>query len=292
MSPLCQSSVISGEQVFREIDSIESKYFEFDSMRRVDTLLVTSVSPSAFSMLQRKRAARGRKFRYNWYDEDSRRLLVSLNTAAHVRLHLWLYDGVWDALRDMGIRHGWTSIGATIYFHGGLSSGEAPGHSTVVHDSGGGSSGEPESSGGPRPQRCGPGEFPTLVVESGCCRPLSIMQAKARWWFKISNHDVKLVLLAKYDQRQDMITIEEWEEIPREPREGATTTRWGPEGVPSCQQVVTITKTSENPSVYQISGDLVLSFQPLCLREPREGERDVVIHADDLQDYAKMVWGK
>ncbi|KAL6833170.1 hypothetical protein J3E69DRAFT_362254 [Trichoderma sp. SZMC 28015] len=82
---------ISGQQLFRAIDSIESRSHEMDSRGEVDTLLVTSVSPDTFGMLERKREARGRKFRFNWYDEDSRRLLVYLNTGAHVQLHIWLY---------------------------------------------------------------------------------------------------------------------------------------------------------------------------------------------------------
>ncbi|KAL7930824.1 hypothetical protein V8C35DRAFT_311440 [Trichoderma chlorosporum] len=285
---------ISGDQLFRDIDSIMDESFEVDSVERVDALLVTGVSPAAFAMLERKREARGRKFRFNWYDERSRRLLVCLNTPAHVQLHAWLYyDGIHYALRDMGISsRGWCPKGATIFFHGGLSSGEEGGSTSVGPSNGEGSSGEPDSSGGPYPQRILFRAFPTIVIEAGCSRPLSNMQAKARWWFRVSNHDVKIVLLAKLYHSRQTIVIEKWQEKPRESREGATTTRWGSEGVPFCQQTVTITRTSVNPPVYQISADLVLSFQLLCLRDPRERERDVVISADDLQDYAKDVWGE
>ncbi|KAL7909776.1 hypothetical protein GGI35DRAFT_493548 [Trichoderma velutinum] len=216
-------------------------------------------------MLERKREARGRKFRLNWYDESSRRLLVCLNTAAHVQLHIWLYYKIMPALWDMGINDDWNTMGATSFYHGGLPSGEELRDNSVSHGSGGGSSGEPDSSGGLWPERRGPGAFPTLVIEAGCTRSLSIMQAKARWWFKISNHDVKIVLLAKLYPGRQMVVVEKWEERPREIREGAATTRWGSEPAPS-------------------SSDS-------CLRDPGEGERDVVISADRLQDYTEMVWG-
>ncbi|KAL5089445.1 hypothetical protein Trisim1_005722 [Trichoderma cf. simile WF8] len=282
---------ISGQQLFRAIDSIEFNSHETDSRGEVDTLLVTNVSPDTFGMLERKREARGRKFRFNWYDEDSRRLLVCLNTGAHVQLHIWLYMEIIHNLFAMGLGDAWKPMGATSFYHGGLSSGEELGNTSVGHgNNGGGSSGEPDSSGGPRPERRGRGAFPTLVVEAGCTRSLAIMQAKAKWWFKISSHDVKIVLLAKFYSGRQMIVIEKWEERPRGIREGAATTRWGSEGVPSCQQVVTITKTSDEPIAYQISGDLVLSFQLLFLRDTGEGERDVVISAERLQDYAEMVW--
>lgn len=248
------------------------------------------MSPDTFGMLERKREARGRKLRFNWYDEDSQRLLVCLNTGAHVQLHIWLYMEIITILWDMNRRDIWRSMFATSFYHGGLSSGEDIGNTSVGHGNGGGSSGEPDSSGGPRPERRGRGLFPTLVIEAGCTRSLEIMQAKAKWWFKISNHDVKIVLLAKFYPRRQVIVVEQWEERPREIRKGAATTRWGSEVVPFCQQVVTITKTGDDPVAYQISDDLVLSFRLLFLRDPGEGERDVVISADRLQDYADMVW--
>ncbi|PNP58062.1 hypothetical protein THARTR1_02220 [Trichoderma harzianum] len=309
---------ISGEQLFREIDSIQSASWGIESRRRVDTLLVTSVfetnsppccrallytnltlffshrvgvSPAALDMLERKRETRGRKFRFNWYDEDSRRLLVCLNTGAHVQLHIWLYCEIIYALWRMGLDDNWNTMGATSFYHGSLNSDEELGNTRFSHGNGGGSSGEPDSSGGPWPERRGRGAFPTLVIEAGCTRSLAIMQAKAKWWFKISNHDVKIVLLAKFYPGQQMTVVEKWEERPREIRKGAATTRWGSEGVPSCQQVVTITKTNDDPLAYHISGDLVLSFRLLFLRDPGEGERDVVISTDRLQGYAEMVWG-
>ncbi|KAK3349496.1 hypothetical protein B0T25DRAFT_548271 [Lasiosphaeria hispida] len=45
-----------------------------------------------------------------------------------------------------------------------------------------------------------------------------------RWWFQTSNHDVKIVLLAKFDRRQYRILLEKWEEEISRPQ-GAITRR-------------------------------------------------------------------
>jgi hypothetical protein len=220
-------------------------------------------------------------------------LLVTITTGVHVALALQLYiAGIHYRISKMKLDNEWASMGDTAYYHGGLCSGEIDGYRSVGDGNGGGSSGEGDSSGAPVPERDRFGAYPTLVIEAGCDRPLPIMQIKAKWWFKTSNHDVKIVLLAKLYQRQRTIVLEEWEERPRELREGASTTRWGSEGVPSCQQVVSITEMSKNPPVYQVSGELVLSFWLLFLREPQEGEADVVLSIVELQRYAEKVFGR
>ncbi|KAK0656964.1 hypothetical protein B0T16DRAFT_425373 [Cercophora newfieldiana] len=33
-----------------------------------------------------------------------------------------------------------------------------------------------------------------------------------RWWFQASNHEVKIVILAKFDDQQHHILLEKWEE--------------------------------------------------------------------------------
>lgn len=46
------------------------------------------------------------------------------------------------------------------------------------------------------------------------------------WWFAASNHQVKVVLLAKFDHNRTQIVLENWVEVQaQQPRQGATTTR-------------------------------------------------------------------
>jgi hypothetical protein len=80
------------------------------------------------------------------------------------------------------------------------------------HDHGG-DSGEGDSTGGPNPEHGGITDmWPTLVIETGDSETLGELHNDMRWWFRTSNHDVKIVLLAKFDLGQHRILLEKWEE--------------------------------------------------------------------------------
>ncbi|PTB76207.1 hypothetical protein M440DRAFT_1333493, partial [Trichoderma longibrachiatum ATCC 18648] len=53
---------------------------------------------------------------------------------------------------------------------------------------------------------------------------LHALQDDMRWWLTASDHQVKMVLLSKFDHRLQQIIIERWEE-DTQTRPGATTTR-------------------------------------------------------------------
>ncbi|KAL6881635.1 hypothetical protein HDV57DRAFT_496906 [Trichoderma longibrachiatum] len=112
-----------------------------------------------------------------------------------------------------------------------------------------------------------------------------------RWWFSVSDHQVKIVLLAKFDHRLQQILIERWEEEAAT-RPGATTTRRAATfgaSQPVLQQSITITRDPTG-SYQVVRGDLVLSFRLLFLRDPGPQEGDVIIPTRDLQRYAGLVW--
>lgn len=112
----------------------------------------------------------------------------------------------------MGLNYSWKQTAATEYFNGGSSGSE-------------GGSGEGDSSGRPLPERSSPGAFPTIMIEAGYSQSLQYLRQKAKWWFDISNHDIKSIILAKLYLRRRTIILERWEERQRKPRVGATTTR-------------------------------------------------------------------
>ena len=56
------------------------------------------------------------------------------------------------------------------------------------------------------------GGWPTLVIAAGHSEPLDELHNDMRWWFRTSNHDVKIVILAKFDDQQQYILLEKWEE--------------------------------------------------------------------------------
>ncbi len=87
-----------------------------------------------------------------------------------------------------------------------------------------------------------------------------------RWWFLASNHDVKIVILAKFDRHRDSGLLEKWEEEASRPRGQQLN---GLE--PILRQTITITRdaTTDLESYSMRRGALVLSFQLLFLRDPR-----------------------
>jgi hypothetical protein len=116
-----------------------------------------------------------------------------------------------------------------------------------------------------------------------------------KWWFIASNHQVKIVLLAKFDEPRREIQLESWEEVsPVGP--GATTTRSvaASRTGPLLRQTITITQNATSPPSYNVTtgSALVLSFRLLFLRDPGPGEGDFVISIPDLTFYAERVWAR
>ena len=89
----------------------------------------------------------------------------------------------------------------------------------------GGDGGEGDSTGGPGAQRGSEESWPTLVIEAGDSETLAELKKDMEWWFSASNHQVKIVLLAKFDYDEEQIILEKWIEIQAPLRQGAATTR-------------------------------------------------------------------
>jgi len=174
----------------------------------------------------------------------------------------------------------WLSCGASFY------------RSLQGYPAGGG--GEGDSTGGPAAERGKKGGWPTLVINAGYTEPLRELHNDMRWWFSASDHQVKIVLLAKFYRTRSVIVLEKWEEEEAQPRQGATTTRRfaAVRFQPILRQTTTIAQnTTTNPFSYNVTGGaLILSFRLLFLRDPGPGEADVVFTIQDLEEYAESVW--
>ena len=129
------------------------------------------------------------------------------------------------------------------------------------------------------------------MIEAGDSGSLNQLLDDMRWWFSISNHDVKIVLLAKFDRRQETIVLQKWEEEAAPGRTGATATRNTPALQPVLRQEISITRNETNPPSYSVtSGALVLKFQLLFLRDPTPREGDIIFDVSDLRSYADCIW--
>ncbi|KAK4154528.1 hypothetical protein C8A00DRAFT_14326, partial [Chaetomidium leptoderma] len=127
-------------------------------------------------------------------------LIIRIPTPLHEFLHLALYPGYYiPKLPRAGIDRDWKSIGSTTFRQQGHPEGDRE---------------EDDSIGGPYPERVG-GKWPTLVIEAGHSETSNELHNDMRWWFRTSNHNVQIVMLAKFDHRQHHILLEKWEEESR-----------------------------------------------------------------------------
>lgn len=280
------------QDLFDVIDSTTGDFLTVISMTLSSSFYTytnySDVSSSQFTEIERERDTgrntgretgqkkRFRKFRFRRYSTNSQILIITIPTHLHEALHLGLYGRFLRSTTE----EKWNDIGSAT-------------HRAKQGHPGGGSS-EGDSTGGPIPERDDKGAWPTLVIESGHSESLSELRNDMRWWFSMSDHQVKIVLLAKYDDARSVIILEKWEE-DAQTRPGATTTRRFAISqvlVPTLRQSITITQnTTTNPVSYNVtSGALILSFRLLFLREPGLGEADFVFSVQDLERYAAHVW--
>ena len=269
----------------------------------VDSVTVASVMPKYFTDIDQALQDRGRKVRLFFFAEE-KLLIITIPNSPHERLHTGLNRALTDEINDMGCKYSWITNGATRYPP------DLPPNSSA-------SRGEGDSSGGPSPERLGDGSWPTIVFEAGSSQSLESLRMKIRFWFARSNHDVKIVILAKAfpnDHAQKRILIEQWQEhlVSRSnARPGATTTRQsavsGPATVlePVCVQTINVVwavpgVTYNNASRAQkldpqsfnvIRGPLRLEFARLFLRQPiGPREDDIVLSDYRLSWIASSVW--
>ncbi|KAH8910104.1 hypothetical protein BR93DRAFT_459774 [Coniochaeta sp. PMI_546] len=238
-----------------------------------DFLIVQNVSPTDFEQIS-NRERRG--FRVRRYYPDKKLLIIVIPTQLHEALHLGIFQRVGVQLGQRAPAT-WNPLGSTTF--------RSRGHP-------GGDGGEGDSAGGPVTARSHKGAWPTLVIEAGVSESLGALQADMRWWFSASDHQVKIVVLVKFNHLRQEIRIERWEE-EHQTRSGATTTRRAaasPAVQPVIQQEIKIIRDLATDSYNVTRSALLLKFRLLFLRDPGPGEGDIVISIADLQEYARIVW--
>ncbi|KAK4108921.1 hypothetical protein N656DRAFT_792171 [Canariomyces notabilis] len=207
-----------------------------------DSLTVTNVSLNRFTEFDKTREEQRRRFRFRHYDT--------------------LYTEFLWKVRDMGLRS-WISLAS---------------ETLSAQDHSGWRCKEGDSTGGPTPKRGAKSAWPILVVEAGVSETIQQLRLDMRRWFSMSNHQVKMVLLAKFDGDSSQIVLEKWEE----------------EAPPVLRQTITIIRnTATDPVSYDITGaPLILLFRLLFLRGPGPGEGDFVLNVPELKEYAEKVWSR
>ncbi|CAK7231623.1 hypothetical protein SBRCBS47491_007993 [Sporothrix bragantina] len=262
-----------------------------------DALMVAPASPEDYHALLETRDDRGSRARL-FYLENQRLLIVTVPIGHHEALHLHLNHLLSVEMFSMGLQSDWMETGAT----------------TFQSDLGNTSAGEGDSGGRPDSERPGVDAWPVLVVEAGWTQSMASLRCKKDFWFRHSNHQVKIVILAKaFPPGEDnigaerRILVEHWQEPARLQRAGATETRLHAAAARDsvCLQTINIvwvgpvpyddasTPMQRDHTNFNVTrGPLKLDFASLFLRQPaaNTNEHDILLDDTDLQKYAVGVW--
>lgn len=257
------------DRLFQDIDKVSG-----------DTIHAHGVSIEDFTRINE---ARRRKFRFRRFYAARRLLIIAIPTTTHEVLQATLYDETIASILGMDLRMHWGTYGATL------------------HRAANGDAAEADSSGVPALQRPGPNPWPSLVIEAGHMQSLQAMRNDMRWWFTASDHQVKIVLLAKVEIAQRLVILEKYQEAAdvSAQRPGAASTRASSAVRPYLDQAVHIAWAAGTTEIFDKSSfritsrgsPLRLDFEQLFQREPAgPGEHDIVIRIEELQIYAWKVW--
>jgi len=143
---------------------------------------------------------------------------------------------------------------------------------------------EPDSSFRPRLARPSRADWSTLVIECGVSQSLKRLRAVCNWWFENSRGQVKTVLLFAINLKTRKIHIEQWEACATVnlPITGSHhDSDWTK---PECISTIDIIEADAG------SASLRLNFKKLFLREPGQGEMDILFTTEDLESLAADVW--
>ncbi|KAK3944463.1 hypothetical protein QBC46DRAFT_374384 [Diplogelasinospora grovesii] len=277
-----------------DYDESNERYLPFRSIRDFfaqvnacteETFLIFSgVSAAQYEATVKSRDRRGLKFKIDLWDGGELWVTAGIS-AAHGTLHGFFDDEIYRQVCGMGLYTDWKRTASTNYL--GNSSG-----------------GQGDSSRKPRSQRPSPTAWPTLVLEAGYSQSMRKLRLKARWWFRASNHEVKIVILTKLFRTSKRIVVEKWTEVlAPQPTAGVTTRAQCRQlavqtPTPNCAPKITIepfpgttlAQMSSSNSFQVVRAPLVLEFSLLFLRQPGQGENDISLGAQTFQAFAAQVW--
>ncbi|CAK7563086.1 MAG: hypothetical protein SEPTF4163_000943 [Sporothrix epigloea] len=232
--------------------------------------------------IEREREKRGKTMRFH-YRAGQHLLKVTVPSYQHERICGKLSVYAVHKIFQMGLTpKDFILAGSTTYR--GTGSGDSSG------------SGEGDSAFVPQARFHNGKSWPTFVLEAGDSQSLEGLRNDMRWWFAASQHEVKIVLVAKLYPATREIRLEKYVKDVSHVRTGATCTRNTPQLQPRPTQVVTIAPREANPGqelqFTVVGAPLILDFQLLFLRAPNldAGESDLEYTSSDLEDTASAVW--
>ncbi|KAF8463461.1 hypothetical protein BDZ91DRAFT_661202 [Kalaharituber pfeilii] len=127
-------------------------------------------------------------------------------------------------------------------------------------------------------------DWPTIVLESGYTEYLARLRSDARWWLANSAGDVKTVLLISVQEDHQTLKLEQWVLAAlAEPVCGRAARA-------SIQMTATKVKELTVAPTFVTGAPLILKFEDIFLRAPRDGEGDFIFDEKELSTWRRDVW--
>lgn len=263
-------------RVKRAAKAVERRLLEDDHNNQ--WIVLRSMTEELRALLDNDKRALGVEFRFQW--DHSTGIIKVIPSIAHDVTTTNVFLMIRDQAIAMGVNSTEMAWMATST-HRGISNGKEPDQAL--------------SPGARRPLGGLQVGWPTFVIEAGLSESLPRLRADAKWWFRNSSGDVRIVLVVSIRRtRQPRIVLEKWQLAP-----AGTTNPMSPQQLQQlCAQNPLPPTTKQQPSTQQpfaaqtitltanaVDGaPLILPFQALMDRPPRQNESDFVISGQALID--------
>jgi hypothetical protein len=246
---------------------VSSQYKILDQGGENQYLAFARVTPAQFESIEKHRTELRCHVRFTYF-ADIETLIVKLPGMAHETAYRTFAQRLQTRIVQIGIAFDeFVDLGASKYRSQHTSSKEA------------------DSSWLNQRIRSSPEAWPSLVVEADMSESMLRLRSDARWWLEHSNRKVNIVLLIRVQPTSRRIKIEKWE--PGQ----APTTRSSARLNPSNAYPVQTAELDIDPGLTVTGAPLVLEFQKIFDRPSvPPTERDIVFTAQDLIDWAGLIW--
>ncbi|RPA92418.1 hypothetical protein L873DRAFT_1709892, partial [Choiromyces venosus 120613-1] len=141
--------------------------------------------------------------------------------------------------------------------------------------------------------------WPTVVIECGVSESLRHLKVDSRWWLVNSLGEVKIVFLISISKPARRIHIEQWEiatvQNPQRTRANppdfvTRPTKIYEVDIAGPVALAPAVPAPAGPTPVVTGAPLTLDFDKIFLRQPHQGEGNIILTAQDLGRYAFDVW--
>ena len=249
--------VVNALSTALQVGTTIDQYLAFERVKNAD-----------LAKIDNARTSLGRHTRMSYYADTELLIIKLMPSVKHDAAHRMLSDDLVSKIRAMGVpKREFASLG----------SGRIKGDHSLK---------EADEAYKPLPLRGLSQDWPTMIFECGLSESLNRLRTDAGWWLNESGGHVKIALLISLKSTLPLIHIEKWQlrSGQRPMTRAVASNSHQPPQLPTCGQEIDIDHNTVT------GAPLVLEFENIFLRAPLPPETDVVFTAQDLLDWAELLW--